>query len=156
MAAFGAQRLDAGAGGLRDPQPVQGEQGDQRVLGGLAQARGDQQGTEFVAVQAGGVRLVVQAGTADVGRRGMIEQVFLDGVPVEPGDGAQAAGDGGPGPAAGFQVAGEALDVGPPGSEQAQVAQLAPGGELAQVQGVGLTGQAGRPGTRPAPAALGG
>ncbi len=141
MAAFGAQRLDAGAGGLRDPQPVQGEQGDQR---------------EFVAVQAGGVRLVVQAGTADVGRRGMIEQVFLDGVPVEPGDGAQAAGDGGPGPAAGFQVAGEALDVGPPGSEQAQVAQLAPGGELAQVQGVGLTGQAGRPGTRPAPAALGG
>jgi hypothetical protein len=30
--AFQAQVLDAGAGGLRDPQPVQGEQGDQRML----------------------------------------------------------------------------------------------------------------------------
>jgi hypothetical protein len=30
--AFQAQLLDIGAGGLRDPQPVQGKQGDQRVL----------------------------------------------------------------------------------------------------------------------------
>jgi hypothetical protein len=42
----------------------------------------------------------------------VLEQLFLDGVPVEPGDDAQAAGDGGAGPAAGFQVAGEAFDVG--------------------------------------------
>jgi hypothetical protein len=41
-----------------------------------------------------------------------VEKFFLDGVAVEPGDGAQPAGDGGPGPAAGFQVAGEQLDVG--------------------------------------------
>jgi hypothetical protein len=34
VAAFQAQVLDVGAGGLRDPQPVQGEQGDERVLGG--------------------------------------------------------------------------------------------------------------------------
>jgi hypothetical protein len=46
-----------------------------------------------------------------MGGRGMIEQVFLDGVPVEPGDGVQPAGDGRPSPAAGFQIAGEALDV---------------------------------------------
>jgi len=47
----------------------------------------------------------------------MVEQFFLDGVPIEPGDGAQAAGDGGPGAAAGFQVAGEALDAGAAGLE---------------------------------------
>jgi hypothetical protein len=32
VAALQAQVLDVGAGGLRDPQPVQGEQRDQRVL----------------------------------------------------------------------------------------------------------------------------
>src|SRR5215470_4602981 len=49
----------------------------------------------------------------------------------------------GPGPAAGLQVTGETLDVGPAGLEQAQVAQLAPGSELPQVQRVGLPRQAG-------------
>jgi hypothetical protein len=63
----------------------------------------------------------------------VIQELFLDGVPVEPGDGAQPAGDGGAGAAAGFQVAGEALDVGAAGAEQGQVAGLAPGGVLAQV-----------------------
>ncbi len=62
---------------------------------------------------------------------------FFFGVAVEPGDGAQPAGDGGPGPAAGFQVAGEELDVGTAGAEQAQLMLLAPAGELAQVQLVG-------------------
>jgi len=32
----------------------------------------------------------------------MLQQVFFDGVLAEPGDRAQAAGDGGPGAAAGF------------------------------------------------------
>jgi hypothetical protein len=73
----------------------------------------------------------------------MLEQFFFDRVPIEPSHGAQAAGDGSPGPATGLQVAGEALDVGPPGLEQPQVAQLAPCGELAQVQRVRLAGQAG-------------
>jgi|SRR5215471_7616603 len=71
----------------------------------------------------------------------MLEQAFLDGVPVEPGDRAQPAGDSGPGPAAGLQVAGETLDVGPAGLEQVQVVQLAPGSELPQVQRVGLPRQ---------------
>ena len=79
----------------------------------------------------------------------MLEQVFLDGVPVEPGDRAQPAGDSGPGPAAGLQVAGETLDVGPAGLEQAQVVQLAPGSELPQVQRVGLPRQAGIAGQEP-------
>jgi len=47
----------------------------------------------------------------------VIEQFFLHCVPVEPGDGAQAAGDGGPGPAAGFQIPGEELDIGTAGGE---------------------------------------
>ena len=47
---------------------------------------------------------------------------------------AQAARDDGPGPAAGFQIAGKALDVGTSGPEQAQVAHLAPGGELPQIR----------------------
>jgi hypothetical protein len=55
VAAFQAQVLDAGAGGFRDPQPVEGEQGDQRVLGGRAEPGGDQDGAELVAVQGGGV-----------------------------------------------------------------------------------------------------
>jgi hypothetical protein len=73
----------------------------------------------------------------------MFEEFFFDGVPVEPGDRAQPAGDGGPGPAAGFHVAGEALDVGPPDLEQPQVLRLTPVGELAQVQRVSRTSQAG-------------
>jgi len=90
--AFQAQLLDVGAGGLRYPQPVQREQGDQRVLGGRPEPGGDQERAELVAVQGGGVRLVVQPRSADVRGRGMLEEFFLDGVPVKPGDGAKAAG----------------------------------------------------------------
>jgi hypothetical protein len=36
-------------------------------------------------------------------RRGMVKELLLDGVPVEPGDGAQPPGHGGAGPALGFQ-----------------------------------------------------
>ena len=155
VAALDAERFDVGAGGFGDPQPVEGQQGDQRVLGGRPEPGGDQQRAELVTVQPGGVRLVVQPGPADMGGRGVIEQFFLDCVAVEPGDGAQPAGDGGAGAAAGFQVAGEALDVRAAGAEQAQLMLLAPAGELAQVQLVGLrgSGRCTRPGTRLTPAA---
>jgi hypothetical protein len=52
----------------------------------------------------------------------------------------------GPGPATGFQVAGEQLNVGAPGAEQARLVLLAPAGELPQVQLVRLPGQAAVPG----------
>jgi hypothetical protein len=58
----------------------------------------------------------------------------LNGIPVEAGDRAQPASDRRPGAAVGFQVAGEALDVGTADLEQPQVPLLAPPGELAQVQ----------------------
>jgi hypothetical protein len=79
----------------------------------------------------------------------MIQEFFLNGVPVEPGDGAQPPGDGCPGAAAGFEVPGEALDVGAADAEQAQVVLVAPAGELAQVQLVCLPGQAAVTGQEP-------
>jgi hypothetical protein len=71
------------------------------VLGRSAEPSSDQQRAKLVTVQPGSVRLVVQAGSADMGGRGVIEEFFFDGIPVEPGDGTQASGDSGPGPAAG-------------------------------------------------------
>jgi hypothetical protein len=49
--AIQAQVLDVGARRFGDPQPVQREQGDQRVLGWRAEPSGDQEGAELVAVQ---------------------------------------------------------------------------------------------------------
>jgi len=66
VAAFDAEGLDVDSGGFRDPQPVEGQQGDQCVLGGLAKPGGDQQRPELVTVQAGGVPLIIQRGTADM------------------------------------------------------------------------------------------
>jgi hypothetical protein len=62
-----AELLDVSAGGLGDPQPVQREQRDQRVLARRPEPGGDQQGAELVAVQRDGVRLVVHPRAADVG-----------------------------------------------------------------------------------------
>jgi hypothetical protein len=47
---------------------------------------------------------------------------------------------------AGFQIAGEELDVSPSGAEQVELTLLAPAGELPQIQLVGLPGQAAVPG----------
>jgi hypothetical protein len=79
----------------------------------------------------------------------MVKQVFLDGVLIESGDGAQPPSDSGPGPAAGIQVPGEALDVGAADLEQEQVTLLVPGRVLARVQRVRLAGQAGVTGLEP-------
>jgi len=65
--ALDAQVLDVGASGFGDPQPIERQQGDQRVLARRAQPGGHQQRTEFVAVQPSGMGLIVQAGAADVG-----------------------------------------------------------------------------------------
>ena len=64
--ALQAQVLDVGAGGLGDPQAVQGEQGDQRMLGRRAEPGGHQQRAELVAVQRDRMGLVVHPRTADV------------------------------------------------------------------------------------------
>src|SRR5262245_23089531 len=89
--------------------------------------------------------------------RGVVQQLFLDGVAVEACDGAEPPCDCGPRAAGRFEVAGEDLDVGAAGGEQPQLMAVAPGGVLTQVQGAGLAGQAAcsRPGTRLRPAAPG-
>ena len=79
----------------------------------------------------------------------MLQEFLFDRVLIEPGDGAQPPGDGRPGAAPGFQVAGEAFDVGAADGEQAQGAGPAPAGELAQVQSVRLSCQAAVPGQEP-------
>ena len=139
--ALRAPVLDVGAGGLGDPQPVQCQERDQRMLGRRAEPGGDQQGTQLVAVQGGGTGLIVQPRAADVRGWRVVREFFFDRVPAEPGDGAQPAGDGGPGAAPGFQVPGEALDAGTADGEKDQGRGAAPSGELAQVQRVGLAGQ---------------
>jgi hypothetical protein len=41
----------------------------------------------------------------------VVQKLFLDGIPVEPGDHGQAPGDGSSCPSAGFQFAREGLDI---------------------------------------------
>ena len=88
------------------------------MLARRPEAGSDQRRAELVAVQRDGMGLVVDPRTADVRGRGVIEEFLFDRVLVEPGDGAQPPGDGRAGPAPGFQVAGEGLDVGAADGEQ--------------------------------------
>ena len=112
------------------------------MLGGLTEPGGNQQRAQLVAVQTGGMRLIIEPGTADMSGWGMIQQVFLHRVPVEPCHGAQPPGDRGPGATAGLQVAGETLNVRTAGPKQAQVMLLATARVLTQVQLVCFAGQA--------------
>src|SRR5919106_2092690 len=112
MAPLQAQVLDVGADGFGDWQPVEGQQADQRVIPRAGQPGGDQHGAYLVAVQASGVGLIVQAGSTYMGRWRDRQQALLFRVAVEAGHGAQPAGDRGPGPAQGLEMAGEGLDVG--------------------------------------------
>jgi len=79
----------------------------------------------------------------------VVEQVFLDRVLVQARDGGQPTGDRGASAPGCFEVAGEELDVRAPGGEQPRLSPAAPGGELAQVLGVGLAGHAGVTGQEP-------
>jgi hypothetical protein len=57
------------------------------------------------------VRLVVQS-AAHVRRRRVLQKIFPDRVPIEPGDDAQPPGDGDGDAGLGFQFAAEGLDAG--------------------------------------------
>jgi hypothetical protein len=78
-----------------------------------------------------------------------VSLTVFDRVLVEPGHSGEPAGDGGPGPAAGFEFSGEAFDAGAADGEQDQGAGAAPDGELAEAQCVRLAGQAAVPGQEP-------
>jgi len=79
--------LDVGAGRFGDPQAVQGQQGDERVLHRRAEPGGHQQRAELVTVQRDRMRLVVDPWSPDMGSGRVIQEFFFDGVLVEPGDG---------------------------------------------------------------------
>jgi hypothetical protein len=84
----------------------------------------------------------------------VLEELFLNGVFAEPGDGAQPPGNRRAGPAFRLEFAGEGLRVRAADREQRQRPCPAPAGELAQVEGVGLTGQAPVSGQEPDEAEL--
>jgi hypothetical protein len=94
------------------------------------------------------VGLVVHPGTPDVHGWRMVEEFLLEGVPIEPRHRGKPAGDGGPGPAAALELPGEGLDVGAADREQRHGPGPAPAGELPQVEGVRLAGEAAIPGER--------
>ena len=81
--------------------------------------------------------------------RGVVQELFFDGVLAGPGDGGQPPGDGGTGAPSGFQIAGEPFGICAADGEQGQGAGAAPGGELAQVQRVGLCCQSAVSGQEP-------
>jgi hypothetical protein len=141
MSAFEAKRLDVGTGRFGDPQSVQGEQRDEGVLDGWSEPGGHKKRTEFISVEPGDVRLVVEPGPTDMNRWRVIEKLLLDGVAVETGDGAESPGYRCASPPALLEVAAEALDVSAPCLEEADVVLLAPSGELAQIERVRLSGQ---------------
>jgi hypothetical protein len=133
--------LDVGAESLGHPQAVEGQQADQRVIPSAGQPGGHQHGADLVAIETGGVGLVVQAGSTHMRRRRDRDQAFLFGVAVEAGHGAKPASDRRPGPAQRLKMAGEALDVGATCTEHRHPMLGAPGHVLAQIQCVGVAGQ---------------
>jgi hypothetical protein len=142
VAAFESERFDVGAERFGHAQAVDREQRHERVLAGRGEAGCDEQRADLVAIQADGMGLVVEPRATNVHRGRSLEKSFLLGVAVEAGDGAQPPGGGGASAAAFFEVAGVTLDVRAADREPAQVVGLAPGDELAQVQGVGAAGEA--------------
>ena len=79
-AALQSERLNVGPSGFGDPEPVQGEQENEGVLGGGAEAGGHEQRSDFVAVKSGGVRLVVDSGAPHVHCRRVVQELLLHGV----------------------------------------------------------------------------
>ena len=112
------------------------------MLGRRCKAGCDEQRADLVAVQSGGVGLIVESRSANMRARRPLKQALLLGVPVEARHRAQAARHRRSGSPTRLEVAGEALDVGAAHREQSQVVLLAPGDELAKIQGVRFSGQA--------------
>jgi hypothetical protein len=91
MASFEAERFDVRAGRFRDSQPVERKQAHQCVMLRVAEAGGDEHGSDFVAIQSASVRFVVELGATDVHRWRLGDEVFLFGVPIEASNRAETA-----------------------------------------------------------------
>ena len=113
------------------------------MVAGAGESGGDEHGADFVAVQSGRVRLVVQAWSTNMHGWGAVEESFFDGVLVQTGDRAQSPGDRCARPTTVLEVAGERFDVCAGDGEQSDATVVAPLRELAQVQRVRVTSEAG-------------
>ena len=124
-------------------KPVQREERDQRVVASAGESGGDEHRPDFVAVETGGVGLVVQTRSPDMNCGRAVEETLFDGVPVQRGDRAQPSRDRRPGAAELLEVASERLDVAASHSEQARVPVMAPLRKLPEIERVRLAGQPG-------------
>ena len=68
VSAFQAESFDVGADRFGDPQPVKCQQRDQGVFAGTRQASGDEHRAELVAIETGGIGLIVQTWPAHMHR----------------------------------------------------------------------------------------
>jgi hypothetical protein len=66
MAAFKPEPFDVGANRFGYAQSVEREEGEEVVVTGTGESGGNEHGADLIAVQGGGVRLAVEAGTPDV------------------------------------------------------------------------------------------
>src|SRR4051812_479450 len=106
-----------------------------------AETGGDEHGTDFVAVESGGVRFVVESWASNMCRGRFGDEVFLFGVAVETRHGAESPRDGRTSSTESLEVAAEPLDVGAPSTEQRNASFCTPPDVLAQVEPIGLERQ---------------
>jgi len=69
VASFEAKGLDVGASGFGDPQAVQSQQADECMIACTPMAGRHEQGTDFVAIEAGRVPFLVEAWPAHMHRQ---------------------------------------------------------------------------------------
>src|SRR5215210_2757071 len=126
VATLEVEVVDVGAEGLGDPQTIEGEQGCEGVVTWRAETGLDEEGAEFVAVEAQRPRLVVHLWPANIERRVAINEPLLLAVLVEAGQRRQPTSDGGPHPPGFLHPPREQLEVGPPDAEQGEPRLVAP------------------------------
>ncbi len=107
-----AELVDVGTERLGDPQTVQRQQRTQRMIVRRRQSSLDKERAELVAVETDRVRLVVQLRTPHMHSRGVFDDAFLAGVPVEPGQRRQPTPNRGRRLAFLLELPGVQLDVG--------------------------------------------
>jgi hypothetical protein len=88
MPALASKRFDVRSRRFRNTRPVQCEETQQRVVLWLPEARGDEHGSDLIAIEPCGMGLVVESRAPHVGGGRLGDQVFLFRVAVETGDGA--------------------------------------------------------------------
>ena len=69
MPAFESKTFDVGTDRFGDPQPIQRQQADERMITRTPEPGRDQQRTHLVAVQTRGTRFVIEARSAHMHRR---------------------------------------------------------------------------------------